>query len=150
VTPPVTVTVAPVKLEPVMVTGVAPSPPDAGEMPVMVGGPCVTVNVTVLVFPTESVRETVLLPVVEAVDEIVKVATTVVALTLPMPLTVMPLPDTFTVEVPVRFVPVKVTFTVVPSAAEVVQGGTDGVPKQIDVRVVVRLLLKLPWYSTAP
>jgi hypothetical protein len=75
VTPPVTVTVAPLKLEPVMVTAVGPPAPDAGEMPVIVGGGAVTeVTVNVVVAePAAVVTVTVCAPTV-AVLGTVKVA----------------------------------------------------------------------------
>jgi hypothetical protein len=75
--------------------------------------PPFTVNVTVLLVPPGVVTLTVL-AVWAAVAEIVKFAVTVVAFTTVMALTVIPAPDTFTAVVPVRFVPVKVTETVMP------------------------------------
>jgi hypothetical protein len=75
--------------------------------------PAVTVKVTVLLVPPGVVTLTVLADTV-AVPEIVNVAVTVVALTTVTLLTVMPVPDTFTADVPVRFVPVKVTGTATP------------------------------------
>ena len=81
--------------------------------------PCgaVTVNVTVLLVPAGVVTLTVLAERV-AVFEIVKVVVTVVELTVNAP-TVIPVPDTFTAVAPVRFVPVKVTGTMVPRAPDV-------------------------------
>lgn len=75
--------------------------------------PALTVNVTVLLVPPGVVTVTVLAEMV-AVAEIVKFAVTVVELTTVMLLTEMPVPDTFTADVPARFVPVKVTGTTVP------------------------------------
>jgi hypothetical protein len=75
--------------------------------------PAVTVKPTVLLVPPGVVTLTVLADTV-ALVEIVKRAVTVVALTTVTLLTVMPVPDTFTADVPVRFVPVKVTGTATP------------------------------------
>jgi hypothetical protein len=80
---------------------------------VKVSVPAVTVKVTVLLVPPGVVTLTVLADTV-ALPEIVKRAVTVVALTTVTLLTVMPVPDTFTADVPVRFVPVKVTGTATP------------------------------------
>jgi len=79
--------------------------------------PTFTVNVTVLLVPAGVVTLTVLAERV-AVFEIVKVVVTVVELTVKAP-TVIPVPDTFTDVAPVRFVPVKVTGTMVPRAPDV-------------------------------
>ena len=70
-------------------------------------------EVTVLLVPPGVVTLTVLADTV-APPEIVKRAVTVVALTTVTLLTVIPVPDTFTADVPVRFVPVKVTGTATP------------------------------------
>ena len=78
--------------------------------------PAVTVNVTVLLVPAGVVTLTVLAERV-AVFEIVKVVVTVVEVTVKAP-TVIPVPDTFTADAPVRFVPVKVTETGVPRAPD--------------------------------
>src|SRR2546430_8490949 len=75
--------------------------------------PTFTVNVTVLLVPAGVVTLTVLAERV-AVFEIVKVVVTVVEVTVKAP-TVIPVPDTFTAVAPVRFVPVKVTGTMVRS-----------------------------------
>ena len=88
-----------------------PSEPFVAEVKLSV--PAVTVKPTVLLVPPGVVTLTVLAETV-AVPEIVKVAVTVVALTTVTLLTVMPVPDTFTADVPVRFVPVKVTGTATP------------------------------------
>jgi len=69
-----------------------------------------TVNVTVLLVPAGVVTLTVLAPRV-ALFAIVKVVVTVVEVTLKAPW-VTPVPDTVTAVAPVRFVPVKVTETV--------------------------------------
>jgi len=74
--------------------------------------PTFTVNVTVLLVPAGVVTLTVLAERV-AVFAIVKVVVTVVEVTVKAP-TVIPVPDTFTAVAPVRFVPVKVTGTMVP------------------------------------
>jgi len=112
--------VAAPRLVPVSVTAtVVPRSPEAGEMLVRVGVSAVTVNGTVLVVPTDAVTLTFLVAG-GAVAEMVKVAVTVVELTTPMSLTVMPLaapPDMVIADAPVRFVPVRVTFTVVPRRA---------------------------------
>jgi len=93
--------------------------------------PTFTVNVTVLLVPAGVVTLTVLAERV-AVFVIVKVAVTVVEVTVKAP-TVIPVPDTFTAVAPVRFVPVKVTETVVPrvpdvGAIEVSVGGPVVIP----------------------
>jgi len=93
--------------------------------------PTFTVNVTVLLVPAGVVTLTVLAERV-AVFEIVKVVVTVVEVTVKAP-TVIPVPDTFTAVAPVRFVPVKVTGTMVPrvpdvGAIEVSVGGPGGTP----------------------
>ena len=112
--PEMVIAVVPVRLVPVRVTGipVAPIEPETGEIEVSVAPCAVTVNVKLLVVPTGVTTLTFLAPVV-AVAEIVNVATTVVLLTTPIPLTVTPVPDTLTADAPVRFVPVRVTCTVV-------------------------------------
>jgi len=79
--------------------------------------PTFTVNVTVLLVPAGVVTLTVLAERV-AVFEIVKVVVTVVEVTVKAP-TVIPVPDTFTAVAPVRFVPVKVTGTMVPRVPDV-------------------------------
>jgi hypothetical protein len=75
--------------------------------------PAFTVNVTVLLVPPGVVTLTVLAERA-AVAEIVKFAVTEVSLTTVMAPTVMPVPDTLIADVPVRFVPVRVTATVLP------------------------------------
>jgi hypothetical protein len=84
----------------------------AGESEEMVGAGAVTVKVTVLLVPSPFVTETAFAPVA-ALEEITKAAVTDVAVEL-VPVTVIPL-ETFTVD-PVRFVPVKVIWTVLPCA----------------------------------
>jgi len=79
--------------------------------------PTFTVNVTVLLVPAGVVTLTVLAERV-AVFVIVKVVVTVVEVTVKAP-TVTPVPDTFTAVAPVRFVPVKVTGTMVPRVPDV-------------------------------
>lgn len=80
---------------------------------VKVSVPAFTVKFTVSLVPPGVVTLTVLVETV-AVPEIVKVAVTVVELTTVMLLTLMPVPDTVTAEVPLRFVPLSVTGTTVP------------------------------------
>src|SRR5256886_2976208 len=92
-----------------------PSVPLVAEVKVTV--PTFTVNVTVLLGPAGVVTLTVLAERV-AVFEIVKVVVTVVEVTVKAP-TVIPVPDTFTAVAPVRFVPVKVTETMVPRVPDV-------------------------------
>ena len=144
VTPPagvIVTAVAPVRFAPgpaVIVTGtVLPRSPEVGAM---VAPGAVTVKITLPLVPSGVVTLT-FLPLVVAVAAMLKVASTVVLLTTPMPVTVMPAPDTLTADVPVRFVPVRVTFTVVPRCPEF---GT------IEVRVGVRAVLRPAWVSTAP
>jgi len=139
VTPPDTFTaVAPVRPVPVRDTGtVAPRAPEVGLMAVSVGG--TTAKLTVLLVPPGVVTLTVLVESA-AVNEIVKVAVTAVALTTVRLLTVIPVPDTVIAVVPVRLVPVSVTLTVLArrpelGAIEVSIGGETPVP---------------PWNSTAP
>ena len=112
--------VAPARFVPVSVTftGV-PRTPLLGLMLVRVGASVVTRNCTVLVVPTDVVTLTFLVAG-GAVGEMVKVAVTVVELTTPMSLTVIPLagpPVMLIADAPVRFVPVRVTFTAVPRKA---------------------------------
>ena len=107
---------APVKLVPAMDTGtLVPRTPELGVIEESAGP--VTVNVTVLLVPPAVVTETVLAPSV-ALLAIVNVACTKAALTTPIPLTVMPVPDTFTALVPVRRVPLRTTATLVPCEPE--------------------------------
>jgi hypothetical protein len=110
---PVTVIpVAPVSALPVRVTGtVLPRMPVIGAIETSVGP--VTVNGTVLVVPPGVVTLTVLAESVAPVV-ITKFAVTVVSLTMVIPLTVMPVPDTFTAVSLERPVPVRVTGTLVP------------------------------------
>lgn len=135
--------VVPPRLVPVRVTFTAvPREPELGLMLDSVGASDCTANVTVLVVPT-GVTTLTFRVASGAVEEMVKVATTVVELTTPMSLTVMPLPappDTLTAEAPVRFVPVRVTFTIVPRKPEV---------GFIEVKVAVTVVA-VPWNSTAP
>jgi hypothetical protein len=110
--PDTLIAVAPVRPRPVRVTGtLVPLTPVGGAMELSVGP--VTVKVTVLLVPPGVVTLTVLaLSVAPAV--MVKFAVTVVEFTTVMPPAVTPVPDTVTADVPVRFVPVKVTGTLVP------------------------------------
>jgi hypothetical protein len=105
----------------------------------------VTVKFTEPLVPFGVVTVTVLVPVA-AVEAIVKVASTTVLLTAPMPLTVIPLPDTVTAYAPVRFVPLRATFTIV---------GCVAVPCApefglIEVSVGPAEVLRPAWVSTAP
>jgi hypothetical protein len=97
--------------------------------------PAFTVNVTVLLVPPGVVTLT-FLGVAAAVAEIVKFAVTEVSLTTVMALTVMPVPDTVIADVPVRFVPVSVTGTVVlrlPEVGEIeVRVGADTPPPLVN------------------
>jgi hypothetical protein len=109
---PVFTVVVPVKPLPERVTAtVAPRAPELGLIPVSVGR-C-TVNATELVVPNGPVTETFLTPVV-ALVEMVKVAVIVVEFTTLKLLTVIALPIPVNPVSPVRFVPVRVTLTVVP------------------------------------
>jgi hypothetical protein len=102
---------------PVRVTGtVVPRTPVLGAIEVSVGG--VTVNATAPLVPPFVVIVTVLGEEV-ALAAIAKFAVTVVAFTMVMPLTVTPEPETAIDCVPVRFVPVRVTATVVARAPEI-------------------------------
>jgi hypothetical protein len=93
---------------------VVPRTPDVGLIAVRKGP---TVNVTVLLVEPAPETVTFLRPTA-AVDEIVKVAVTVVSLTTVTALAVTPLPDTVTVVTPVRLVPVRVTGKLVPRTPE--------------------------------
>jgi hypothetical protein len=101
---------------PVIVTGTeVPRTPEFGETAVTVG--VAIVNVTALLVPPGVVTVMFLVPIA-ASRPIWNVAVTVVELTTVTPLTVMPVPRmpppvTLTAEVPVRFVPVRVTWMVV-------------------------------------
>ena len=96
---------------PVIVTGTAvPRAPEFGAIPVSAGP--TTVNVTAVLVPAGVVAVTFLALRVAPVV-MVKFAVTVVSFT-----TVTPEPDTVTAVVPVRWVPVRVTGTVVPRAPE--------------------------------
>ena len=97
--------------ERVLTPRIVESVPFVAEVKVSV--PAFTVKFTVLLVPPGVVTLTVLVETV-AVPEIVKVAVTVVELTTVMLLTLMPVPDTVTADVPVRFVPLSVTGTTVP------------------------------------
>jgi hypothetical protein len=137
---PVPDTVTPVadpKPVPVMVTGTAvPRRPVLGETPVTVGA--ATVKVTALLVPPAETTVT-FLAVSPAVPEIVNVAVTVVGLTTLTALTVTPVPDTFTAVTPDRFVPVRVTGTLVfrpPELGAIVLSTGADTPA--------------PWNSTAP
>ncbi len=102
------------------------------------------VNVTLLVFPF-GVTTATFLPFGDAPDVIVNVALTVVEFTATTLLTVTPLPDTVTAVAPVRFVPVRVTVTVIdPVAGRVAELG------EIEVRVGGCGAVPAPWNSTAP
>lgn len=90
--------------------------PLAGEMAFSVGAEgATTVKGSVLLVPATEVTETVRFPSV-AVDAIVKVAWTVVSFSALTLLTVTPVPETVTAETPVKPLPYRVTFTMVPSA----------------------------------
>jgi hypothetical protein len=103
------------KFVPVNVTGIfAPCAPLAGLIEVRVGA-AVTVNVTPFVVTPDDVTVTVS-PPTAALAAIAKLAVICVALTTCTLLTVTPLPLTFTVVFPAKFVPVKVTGTFVPCA----------------------------------
>jgi hypothetical protein len=121
-----------VKLVPVKVTGtLVPRTPELGAIEARVGGGGLTTeNVAELLVPPPALTVTLLSPTV-ALGSMVKVAVTVVALTTERPLTVtpfVPLPDraTITALVVKRFVPVRVTETLLPRAPDV---------GSIDVRV---------------
>jgi hypothetical protein len=123
VTPvPLTFTaVAPVRLVPVRVTaGAVPCVPELGAIEVSVGAGAdeFTVNVLVLLVPLGVVTLTVWAPVV-ALDAIVQVAWTVVAVGVPVITQVTPVPLTFTAVAPVRLVPVRVTAGAVPCVPDV-------------------------------
>jgi cobalamin synthase len=108
-----------------------------GATDVRVGaGGLITVNVTVLLAPAAVVTLTFRV-VRPAVGLMLNVAVTMVALTTVRLLTVIPPPDTLMAVAPVRFVPVRVTGTLVPLAPSL---GTI-------VLSVGRLLL---WNSIAP
>ena len=126
------------KLVPVSVTGTAvPRAPLLGATEVRVGaGRLTTVNVTVLLAPAAVVTLTFLV-VRAAVGLMMNVAVTLVALETVRLLAVIPPPDTLMPVAPVRFVPVRVTGTLVPLAPSL---GTI-------VLSVGRLLL---WNSIAP
>ena len=131
-------TVEPVtKLVPVRTTGrEVPRISDGGAMDVSVGaGGGTTVNVPALVVPAGVVTVT-LRALNVALDAMVKVVVTVVAVVASGP-TVMPPPDGFTAEASKRFAPVIVTGTTVPCAPLV--GEMDAI-----------VPTPLPWNSTAP
>jgi len=91
--------------------------PVIGEIEVNVGP--WTANITALVVPNGVLTVTFLVGVSEAVTGMVKVAVTVVGFTATKLLTVMAPPapappETFTAVAPPRFVPVRVTGTLVP------------------------------------
>lgn len=130
--------VAPVRSAPVRVTFTAlPRTPVLGEIEVSAGP--VTVKVTALLVEPAVVTVTFLAPSA-AVDEMVKVAVTVLASTLVMPLTTTPPPGTATVEVPARLVPIRVTVKEVPRAP---------VFGEIELSVGAATVVVL-WNSTAP
>jgi hypothetical protein len=106
-----------VKFVPVRVTGTAvPRRPDTGLIAVSVGaGGATTVNGRVLVSPAGVERLTFLTPV-GALGPMLKVPVTVVEFTTTKLVAVMRLPNPFPIVAPVRFVPVKVTLTLVPCA----------------------------------
>ena len=104
------IALAPVKAVPVSVTGTAvPRTPEFGLIEVKVGvATANTVKFTLLLVPPRVVTLTV--RVVSAAKlAIVKVAVTDVSLTGVMPLTVIPVPETVTVDVVSKLVPVRVT-----------------------------------------
>jgi hypothetical protein len=116
VTPlPLRFTVEPApKFVPVNVTGtLVPCTPLFGPTEVSVGAAAFTVNVTPPLFCPPDVTVTVS-PPVGAPAAIWNVAVICVVLTTTTPLTVTPLPLTFTVEPAPKFVPVNVTGTLVP------------------------------------
>ena len=117
---PETVTAAPVRLVPVMVTGLtlAPCGPEPGVMPFTVGGSgAVTVN-EVLAAPDVVTTVTVCAPKV-AVVAIVKVVVSEVPAGLTVvPLTVIPPPAGVLTVAPFRLVPVMVTETLAPCGPE--------------------------------
>jgi hypothetical protein len=128
--------VAPVRPAPVRVTDrLVPRTPVTGLIEDNVGA--VTVKLTVPLVPPGVVTLTVF-ALSPALDAIVKVAVTVVAFTLVMPLTVTPPPDTVIADVPARLVPVRVTATVEPLTPEL---------GEIEDSVGLRIT---SWYSIAP
>ena len=114
-----------------------PSVPLVAEVKLNVPCGATTVNVTVLLVPPGVVTLTVLAPGV-AVDVIVKVVVIVVGVMVKAP-TVTPVPDTFTAVAPARFVPVRVTGTLVPRTPDV-----GAIEVSVGAGVVV------PANSTAP
>jgi hypothetical protein len=140
--------VVPARFVPVNTTGtVVPRSPNAGAILLSEGIGAFMVNVTVLVVPSGVTTATFLDPS-RALGAIVNVATTVVLLTIPMSLTVTPLPDTVMADAPSRFVPVSVTFTEVPTRPDEVPTVVPEVA-MIDVRVGVTRV-RSAWVSTAP
>jgi hypothetical protein len=140
VTPvPDTVTdVAPVRPTPVSVTGTLfPRRPVVGLIDARVGP--VTVKVTVLLVPPGAVMLT-FLAVSAAPVVITKFAVTVVSFTTFKLLTLTPAPDTAIAVAPVRFVPMRVTGTVIPRWPELgaidAKVGTGGVTT-VNVTVLV-------------
>jgi hypothetical protein len=134
--------VAPVRPVPLRVTTTAvPCAPEVGASEVSVSVPGVTVNapVRMLLVPEGVVTLTFLAPVA-AVGPTVKEAVTVVAVE-PVTTALTPVPEKFTVVAPVRFVPLRVTTTVVPCAPEVgaseVSVGVDGRTVNAPVRMLV-------------
>jgi len=116
ISPPIPVMAkAPVRLVPLKVTVTAvPRAPEVGEMDVNVGaGGAVTVKVTGLVTPPGVETLTARAPVA-AKFAMVNVAVTVVTFTGTRLLTATPGPLTVMAKAPVRFVPVRVTGTLVP------------------------------------
>ena len=112
--PPAIVTaVAPVRLVPVMVTGtVVPWVPDVGLIEISVG-PCTeNAPVKMLVVPI-GVTTLTFLALTVAPAVIAQLALTVPAVDV-MPLHVTPVPEIVTAVAPTRFVPIKLTGTLVP------------------------------------
>lgn len=107
--------VAPFSSAPVRVIPkfVLPRTPDVGLIVANDGPSTVKVTAGLAAVPFGVTTVTLLADKV-AVEVIVNVAMTVVSLTTPTPLTVTPVPDTFTADAPVSPVPVMVTFTDVP------------------------------------
>jgi len=104
--------VAPVRLVPVMVTGtVAPGAPKEGEMAVKVGVGVLTVKFTELLVLLPVVTVMVRTPVV-AFDAMTRLAVICVAVIVGVPFSVTP--DGSVKEVPIRLVPAMVTGTVAP------------------------------------
>jgi len=142
--------VAPVRFVPVSVTGTeVPRTPVLGAIEVSVGaGGAVTVNVTLPVFPA-GVATLTFLAVSPAVAVIVNVAFTCVSLTTVRPLTVMPVPETFTPLAPVKPVPVRVTRTLPPRTpdAGLIEANVGAITVKVTVPVVPPGLVMLTFLA---